>query len=109
MTSRERILAAIEHSNPDRMPVGATFFDQTYVPYVDGYPDSYNTPMRKWGVLNIGTPQQVMEQVHERMEIFSQGGGFVFNTVHNILPDVPPENIVAMFNAVKEFNDRRIR
>ncbi len=37
-------------------------------------------------------------------EIFSEGGGFVFNTVHNILPDVPPENIVAMFEAVNEFN-----
>ena len=33
------------------------------------------------------------------------GGGFVFNTVHNILPEVRPENIIAMFEAVKEFND----
>jgi uroporphyrinogen decarboxylase len=41
------------------------------------------------------------------MEIFSKGGGFVFNTVHNILPDVPPENIVAMYDAVKEFNNNR--
>jgi uroporphyrinogen decarboxylase len=40
------------------------------------------------------------------MEIMSPGGGFVFNTVHNILPDVPPENIVAMFDAVKEFNNK---
>ena len=42
----------------------------------------------------------------ERMEIFSAGGGFVFNTVHNILPDVPPENILAMFDAVKEYNNK---
>lgn len=56
------------------------------------------------GTLNTGTPQQIHDQVLERLEIFSKGGGFVFNTVHNILPDVPPENIVAMFNAVKEFN-----
>jgi uroporphyrinogen decarboxylase len=42
------------------------------------------------------------------MEIFSQGGGFVFNTVHNILPDVPPHNIIAMYDAVKEFNTRNI-
>ena len=40
----------------------------------------------------------------KRLEIFSEGGGFVFNTVHNILPDVPPQNIIAMFEAVKEFN-----
>lgn len=40
----------------------------------------------------------------ERLEIFSPGGGFVFNTIHNILPDVPPQNIISMFNTVKEFN-----
>ncbi|MGM0531202.1 MAG: uroporphyrinogen decarboxylase family protein [Bacteroidota bacterium] len=55
------------------------------------------------GTLNKATPQQVREEVLQRLEIFSKGGGFVFNTVHNILPDVPPENIVAMYNAVKEF------
>lgn len=32
-----------------------------------------------------------------------KGGGYVFNTVHNILPDVPPENIVAMFYAAQVF------
>lgn len=56
------------------------------------------------GVLNNASPAEVREQVLERLEIFSEGGGFVFNTVHNILPDVPPENVVAMFDAVKEFN-----
>ena len=55
----------------------------------------------------IGTPEQVREQVLERLEIMSAGGGFVFNTVHNILPDVPPQNILAMFDAVKEYNGRK--
>lgn len=55
-------------------------------------------------VLNNGTPGEVRKQVLERLEIFSPGGGYVFNTVHNILPDVPPVNIVAMFDAVREFN-----
>lgn len=59
------------------------------------------------GTLNNGTPEQVREQVLERLEIMSAGGGFVFNTVHNILPDVPPQNILAMFDAVKEFNRRK--
>jgi uroporphyrinogen decarboxylase len=59
------------------------------------------------GTLNVGSPEQIRHQVLERLEIFSPGGGFVFNTVHNILPDVPPENIVAMFDAVKEFNAKR--
>ena len=55
-------------------------------------------------VLNNGTAEKVREMVLRRLEIFTPGGGFVFNTIHNILPDVPPENIVAMFNAINEFN-----
>ncbi len=51
-------------------------------------------------VLNNGTPQQVIDQVKKRVDTFAPGGGFVFNTVHNILPDVPPQNIVAMFDAI---------
>jgi len=57
-------------------------------------------------VLNNGTPAQVSEHVTELLEIFSPGGGYVFNTVHNILPDVPPENIVSMFEAIDTFNSR---
>lgn len=51
-------------------------------------------------VLNRGTPEQVKEHVMRNIDILATGGGFVFNTVHNILPDVPPENIVAMFEAL---------
>lgn len=54
-------------------------------------------------VLPEGSPAEVKEHVKRRLEIFAPGGGFVFNTVHNILPDVPPANIVAMFEAVAEF------
>ena len=54
-------------------------------------------------VLNCATPAEVKSHVLERLEIFAPGGGFVFNPVHNILPEVPPENIVAMFEAVQEF------
>jgi uroporphyrinogen decarboxylase len=59
------------------------------------------------GTLNSASPSKIREQVLQRMEIFSKGGGFVFNTVHNILPDVPPQNIIAMFDAIKEFNSRK--
>ena len=55
-------------------------------------------------VLNHGTPAEVRAQVLERLKIFAPGGGYIFNTVHNILPDVPPRNVVAMFDAVREFN-----
>jgi uroporphyrinogen decarboxylase len=55
-------------------------------------------------VLNRGTPREVRADVWRRLEVFSRDGGFVFNPVHNILPDVPPENIIAMFDAVSDFN-----
>ncbi|KJR44604.1 hypothetical protein UF75_5016 [Desulfosporosinus sp. I2] len=54
-------------------------------------------------VLNHGTPEQVREHVKRNIEIFAPGGGFVFNTVHNIMPDVPPENILAMFETVNQY------
>jgi uroporphyrinogen decarboxylase len=54
--------------------------------------------------LNRATPAKVKEHVRQRLGIFSPGGGFVFNTVHNILPEIPPQNIVAVFEAIDEFN-----
>ena len=51
-------------------------------------------------ILPAGTPQQVAENVREQVEILSPGGGFVFQQVHNILANIPPANIVAMFDAV---------
>jgi uroporphyrinogen decarboxylase len=54
--------------------------------------------------LNIGTPEAVRKDVLDRLKVFAPGGGFVFNTIHNILPDVPPQNIEAMFDAIKEYN-----
>jgi uroporphyrinogen decarboxylase len=54
-------------------------------------------------LLNHGTPADVRRDVLERLAIFAPGGGFVFNTIHNILPDVPPQNVVAMFDALDEF------
>ena len=49
-----------------------------------------------------GTPEQVREEALRRKEIFSPGGGYVFNQVHNILVGVPPENIVALYRAATE-------
>lgn len=55
-------------------------------------------------VLPFGTPEEVRKQVLERCEIFGKDGGFVFNPIHIVQKDVPLENIIAMINAVKEFN-----
>ena len=54
-------------------------------------------------VLPFGTPAQVREQVLQRCEVFSKDGGFVFNTIHNIQAQTPVENVVAMIDAVREF------
>ncbi len=51
-------------------------------------------------VLPNGTPEQVAEHVKQQVEILRAEGGFVFQQVHNILSNVPPENIVSMFDAV---------
>ena len=52
-------------------------------------------------VLPHGTPQEVRDHVRRQVEIMASDGGFVFQQVHNILANVPPENIVAMFDAVR--------
>jgi uroporphyrinogen decarboxylase len=55
-------------------------------------------------VINRKPPEEVKKHVLELLDIFFPGGGYVWNTVHNILPDVPPRNIIAMFEAIEEFN-----
>ncbi len=56
--------------------------------------------------LAFGAPEEVRAQVLERCEVLGRDGGFVFNSVHNIQANVPIPNIVAMFEAVGEFNGR---
>lgn len=55
------------------------------------------------GVLPTGTPQEVKDDVRRNVEALAPDGGFVFNTVHNIQADVPPQNIVAMWEALQEY------
>ena len=55
-------------------------------------------------VLNRGSVKEVKAHVLHNLGVFSKGGGFVFTTVHNIMPDVPPQNIMAMFEAIDDYN-----
>lgn len=55
-------------------------------------------------VLPAGTPEEVRADVLRNLDILAPGGGYVFQQIHNIQADVPPENIVAMFDAVAEWN-----
>ena len=54
------------------------------------------------GALNSGTPEQVADNVRYLMSALAPNGGFVFNQVHNVMGNVPPENIVAMLDTAYE-------
>jgi uroporphyrinogen-III decarboxylase len=71
--------------------------------------DAFGDKLTFWGggvdtqrVLPFGTPDEIRRQVRERVGIFNRGGGFVFNTVHNVQANTPRENLVALYQAVKE-------
>jgi uroporphyrinogen decarboxylase len=53
-------------------------------------------------ILPFGSPWEVTDEVKRRVDDLAPGGGFVFAPIHNIQVDVPPENIVAMFEAARE-------
>ncbi len=72
--------------------------------------EKYGDKITFWGggidtqqTLPFGTPDQVKREVHERIRVFAPGDGFVFNTIHNVQPKIPIENVLAMYGAVKEF------
>ena len=50
----------------------------------------------------FGTPQDVRDEVTDRVEKLAQGGGYIFCTAHNLQPDTPIENIEALFKAYRE-------
>ena len=72
----------------------------------------YGRDITFWGggcdtqqVLCHGTAQEIKDEVRRRIDDLARGGGFVFTQVHNIQPDVPPENIMAMFEAFSQYRD----
>jgi len=54
-------------------------------------------------ILAKGTPEKIREDVKERMKILGEDGGLIFNQIHNILADVPPENVIAMLEAAYDY------
>ncbi|HDQ00464.1 MAG TPA: methyltransferase [bacterium] len=73
--------------------------------------ENYGESIVFWGggidtqkTLPFGKPDDVRCEVLQRCEIFAPNGGFIFNAIHNIQAKTPVENIVAMFDALKEFN-----
>ncbi len=54
-------------------------------------------------IFPFGTPEQVKEDVKQRIEILGDGGGFVFSTIHNIVANAPIDNVLAMFEVIKDY------
>lgn len=54
-------------------------------------------------VLPAAAPEEIRQHVRRNLEMWKPGGGYVFNNVHNIQADVPPDNIVALYDAAYEF------
>jgi uroporphyrinogen decarboxylase len=99
---------------PDLIEAGVQILNpvQTSAAHMDPrrLKDEFGDQLTFWGggcdtqtVLPTATAEEVREHVRERMEIFKPGGGFVFNQIHNVQPNVPPENVVAMLDAAYEY------
>lgn len=99
---------------PDLIEAGYDIINPVQISARDMEPEKLKKEFGKditfWGggcdtraILNRGTEQEVIDHVKRNIEILAPGGGWVFNTVHNIMPDVPPQNIVAMFKTVNEY------
>ncbi len=98
---------------PDFIEIGVDILNPVHITATGMEPRALKRDFGKelvfWGggvdtqdVLPHGTPQQVKDNVRRNIDALAPGGGFVFNTVHNIQADVPPENIVAMWQAAAE-------
>lgn len=102
----ELIDAGVEVLNPVQ---AAAFYDPA------GVKNDYGDQLSFWGgidtqrVLPRGTPEDVREEVRLLVQQFGPGGGFVVGSAHYIQTDVPPENILAMSEAVMDFGHYPIR
>ena len=110
MKSRERVQTALAHQEPDRVPIdlGGTVVSTIAIPTYAALRRHLGLPEKPVETLEVvhlpyGTPAEVREEVRQRIRDLAPGGGFVFNPVHNIQPNVPPANVAAMFDAALEF------
>ncbi|NIM95339.1 MAG: hypothetical protein GTO18_16715 [Anaerolineales bacterium] len=75
----------------------------------EGLKRDYGDRLSFWGgvdtmrILNHGTPEDVREEVRYKIATLGVGGGYILNPIHNVQPDVPVENLLAMVGAALEF------
>ncbi|MBX7257919.1 MAG: hypothetical protein K1Y02_16270, partial [Candidatus Hydrogenedentes bacterium] len=99
---------------PDLVDNGVDVLNPIQISATDMIPESLKERFGKqicfWGggidaqhVLATATPEEVRQHVRRNLDAFKPGGGYIFNNCHNIQAGVPPENIVALFDAAYEF------
>ncbi len=95
MTSLERVRAAIHHQTPDRVPLdsGSTPVTGIHVSTYSRLREALGFPQTR---VKVGEPFQMLAdlepEVTGRIRIFGAGGGFAFNTLHNIQARTPPKS-----------------
>lgn len=101
---------------PDFIDAGFDVLNPVQIAAADMDPkelkDKFGEQLVFWGggvdtqnTLPFGTSDEVRAEVLERMKIFGPGGGFVFNTIHNVQPGVPIENVLAMYETIREYGN----
>ncbi|MBR5519725.1 MAG: hypothetical protein IKU55_03305 [Clostridia bacterium] len=104
---------SMQHFIPYLIDAGVDVINPVQISAADMDPHDlkrkYGDQITFWGggcnaqhVLGTGTPDDVRKNVRELCSILAPGGGFVFNQVHNVMGNVPPENIVAMLETAYE-------
>jgi uroporphyrinogen decarboxylase len=98
---------------PDLIELGITALNPVQVSAADmdtrRLKREFGRDLTFWGaidthrVLPTGTPEEVRQEVRRRIDELGAGGGYVLCAVHNIQPEVPPENVVAMYEAAREY------
>jgi uroporphyrinogen decarboxylase len=104
---------SIEAILKDLIEIGINVINPVQVSAKDMDPKTlkskYGNNLSFWGaidtqnVLNRMNEEEVKREVEKTINILGENGGYVLSAVHNIQPDVPPENIVAMFEYAKKY------
>lgn len=135
MNSRDRVLAALAHREPDRVPI--SFGDAGFSGVFDAPPHGYRALCAHLGIVDCpepvnpqddcgvvfnpvgrdltflggfdiqdllphGSAARIRDGAKELIDTYGPGGGFIFCPSHQIQGDVPPENVVAMYDAAFE-------
>jgi uroporphyrinogen decarboxylase len=95
------------HFIPHLIEIGVDALNPVQVTAKDMQPErlkaEFGDKLTFWGGINtqrilpFGTPEEVAAETTHIIDVLGKGGGYILNSVHNIQAEVPPENIVAMF------------